>query len=307
VSRHAKPPQHPPPGETWLPPPLPLAATQVRQFRQGLSGPKRTELRRSATRPGLVSDEPALGACYRAAAQGVGLDGDRAGRPTLRLLISPDTTARATDDDAPVAEVRGVNVHAKQTVHGNDRRGIERLARYLMRPPLSNERLEKRDDGRYELELKSPWRDGTRAFVFEPHELIARLVAAVFPPRFHVLRYFGVLSSHSRLRREVVPKPPPDPTRLAPPAAAGDQLALALDDEGRELPPRRRWGWLIRHVFRADVETCIKCGGAMRWLEVATEPQDAARLMAEHGLGPHPPPEVRRPPAVPGQLRLPFT
>ena len=60
------------------------------------------------TPPKLVSDEPALAACYGAAAQGVGLDGDRAGRPTLRLLISPDTTARVTDDDAPVAEVRDV-------------------------------------------------------------------------------------------------------------------------------------------------------------------------------------------------------
>jgi len=39
-----------------------------------------------------------------------------------------------------------------------------------------------------------------------------------------------VLSSHSRLRREVVPQPPPDPTRLAPPPAAGDQLALARYD-----------------------------------------------------------------------------
>lgn len=184
-------------------------------------------------------------------------------------------------------------------------RGIERLARYLMRPPLSNERLEKRDDGRYELELKSPWRDGTRAFVFEPHELIARLVAAVFPPRFHSLRYYGVLASRSRLRREVVPQPPPDPTRLAPPPAPGDQLVLALDKD-QQLPPRRRWGWLIRHVFRADVETCPKCGGGMRWLEAATDPQHAARLMAEHGLGPQPPPVVRRQPTVPGQLRLPF-
>lgn len=38
-------------------------------------------------------------------------------------------------------------------MHGNDRRALKRLARYIMRPPLSKERLEKRDDGRYELEL----------------------------------------------------------------------------------------------------------------------------------------------------------
>jgi hypothetical protein len=127
------------------------------------------------TPPKLVSDEPGLAACYGAAAQGVGLDGDRTGQPTLRLLVSPETTARVTDEDAPAAEVRGINVHAKQTVHGKDRRGLERLARYIMRPPLSQERLERRADGRYELELKSIWRDGTRAFVYEPHELLTRL------------------------------------------------------------------------------------------------------------------------------------
>jgi hypothetical protein len=60
-------------------------------------------------------------------------------------------------------------------------------------------------------------------------------------------------------------------------------------------------------VFRADVETCVKCGGAVRWLEVATEPADAARLIAQHGLGPLPPPVVRTSRAVPGQLRLPFS
>ena len=49
----------------------------------------------------------------------------------------------------------------------------------------------------------------------------------------------------------------------------------------------------LADVFRADVENCPKCGGAMRWLEVATEPHDAARLMAAHGLGPQPPPVAR--------------
>ena len=50
-------------------------------------------------------------------------------------------------------------------------------------------------DGRIELTLKSISRDGTRALVFEPHDVLARLVAAVPPPGFNMLRYFGLLSS----------------------------------------------------------------------------------------------------------------
>ncbi|MBX3131462.1 MAG: transposase [Polyangiaceae bacterium] len=42
--------------------------------------------------------------------------------------------------------------------------------------------------------------------LLEPDDHIARLVAAVPPPRWHLLRYFGVLSSHSSRRRLLVPR-----------------------------------------------------------------------------------------------------
>ena len=96
--------------------------------------------------------------------------------------------------------------------------------------------LELRQDGRIELTLKSTWRDGTRAIVFEPQDLLTRLVAAVPPPRFHLLRYFGVLSSHSSLRAEVVPEPLAEPDQSLPPPAKGDQLLLlaTIDDDTTE-------------------------------------------------------------------------
>jgi NAD-dependent dihydropyrimidine dehydrogenase PreA subunit len=78
-----------------------------------------------------------------------------------------------------------------------------------------------------------------------------------------MLRYFGVLSAHSALR---------------PPPAEGDQLELDFmapkstrlaDDRPA---PRKRWAWLLRHVFAADLERCTRCGGPMRWVEAATTP-----------------------------------
>ncbi len=193
----------------------------------------------------LSVDEPTLAAHYAAAAEGISVVGERAGKPTLRLLVSQDPSAQATPagDDEPIAEVRGVNVHAKQKVDGRDRAQLERLCRYITRPALAQERLTRRADGLLELELKKAWRDGTRALVLEPFDLLTRLVAAVPPPRLHLLRYFGVLSSHSALRREVIPKPPSDPAQSQPPAAPGDQLALAAlggEDGGQDdARPRR--------------------------------------------------------------------
>ena len=70
-------------------------------------------------------------------------------------------------------------------VSGNDRAGLERLCRYILRPPFAQERLRLRSDGRIALELKTPWHDGTRELVFEPLEL---LTAAVCRPRMPLSR-----------------------------------------------------------------------------------------------------------------------
>ena len=87
----------------------------------------------------------------------------------LRLVVSPQPTAAATGNDNadPVAEVRGINLHARQRVDGHDRRQLERLCRYITRPPVAQERLEERPDGRLELALKSVWKDGTRVMQLE--------------------------------------------------------------------------------------------------------------------------------------------
>jgi Putative transposase len=255
-------------------------------------------------------EQPGLFACYQAAAQGLSVSGERAGQPALRLVVGQGRTSDGTsprerpqpaEPGAPVAEALGVSVYAKQLVDGRDRKQLERLARYITRPPLALERLSRRTDGRLELELKSIWKDGTRAVVLEPHDLIVRLCAAVPAPRLHLLRYFGVLSSHHALRREVTPSAEPEPGLFTPPSAPGDQQSLPLDspDAGTQRSGRARWGWLI-------VEHCSRCSGPLRWVEAATTPEAISRLLAKHGLGPRPPPPSRSPPIPEGQLSFAF-
>lgn len=118
------------------------------------------------------------------------------------------------------------------------------------------------------------------------------------PPGFHMVRYHGVLSSHAKLRSQVVPEPPEG--AAAPPPR---QLELYEDNDELRLV-RKPWAWLIRYVFFEDVSVCPKCDGPMRWLEVATEPGDIARLLARHDFGSSPEVRPRAPPL--GQLRLPF-
>lgn len=72
--------------------------------------------------------------------------------------------------------------------------------------------------------LKKVWRDGTRFVTLDPYELIARICAMVPPPRFHMVRIYGILAPNSALREQVVASampyvPPnvearPDPIQL---------------------------------------------------------------------------------------------
>ena len=51
------------------------------------------------------------------------------------------------------------------------------------------------DELRYE--LKKAWRDGTRFVMQDPYALITRICAMVPPPRFHMVRFHGVLAPNS--------------------------------------------------------------------------------------------------------------
>jgi hypothetical protein len=187
---------------------------------------------RSAEGDGLhpLANEPALASLATASAQGLDLLGARAGQPTLRIV---DPSALRPDE--PVAEVAGFNVHAKVAVDGRDRVRLERVCRYLGRPPIAQERLERLADGRVNVAMKRPWRDGTRALVFEPFDLLPRLCAMVPPAGFHMIRFHGVLVAHAAARADVVPT---------------QQLAL-FADESRP-PSRKPWPSMLKHVFAVD-------------------------------------------------------
>ena len=64
-----------------------------------------------------------------------------------------------------------------------ERARLERLCRYVSRPPVASERLALTASGEVRDTLKTPYRDGTTQLVLEPLELMARLAARVPPPR----------------------------------------------------------------------------------------------------------------------------
>ncbi|MBM4393686.1 MAG: transposase [Deltaproteobacteria bacterium] len=58
-----------------------------------------------------------------------------------------------------------------------DRRGLERLCRYVLRPPLAVGRIERRADGTVRIGFKKAWSDGTSGIELSPLELAEKLAS----------------------------------------------------------------------------------------------------------------------------------
>jgi hypothetical protein len=80
--------------------------------------------------------------------------------------------------DDPLATV--FEVKASVGILANVRTKLERLCRYITRPAVSTKRLSMTRNGRIRYELKTPWRNGTTHFIFEPLNFIIRFLCYIF-------------------------------------------------------------------------------------------------------------------------------
>ena len=240
----------------------------------------------------LADASPVMAGIVRASIQGRVALGSRAGARVRRLGDARDTPT-VTSRGPRQAHLEGFDLHANVGVSANDRAGLERLARYVLRPPFAQERLRLRSDGRVALELKTAWHDGTRELVFEPLEFLERLAAMTPRPETNLLICHGVLAPRARWRERVVAygRVAPEPTALAPPFAADP------DGTGVKSSPRA-WSWaaLMHRAFGIDVLACAHCGGRLRLIATLHDPAVIRKILAHLALansgqspGPAPP------------------
>ena len=200
--------------------------------------------------------------------------GERAGKRARRVQILGGKEVRL----APrCASFLGYNLHAGVGFKARDRGGLERLCRYILRPPLAKDRLQRREDGSVVVQLKSVWSDGTSAIVFSPLELVERLIALIPPPRANQVVYRGVLAGNATWRAEVVPKPKPET-----PDAAAARRAQRLTRRPRiDLAGERpSWAELLKRVFSVDGFACPGCGGPLALRCIVLNPMTARRIIA---------------------------
>jgi len=225
----------------------------------------------------LAEEEPLLAECSAASITGTVASGRRAGRSVVRVREPALAGWRGDSPPERCANVDGFSIHANVSVRAGDRKRLEKVARYITRPPIASERLEELPDGRVQYVLRRPWSDGTTAVIYEPLELIDRLVALVPPPGFHRVRYHGVLAPAAPERPAVVPKKP-----------------------SSSRTKRRKnycWAELMKRAFDFDVLVCPRCSGRMRVLATIMEREAIRAILGACGFpADSPPPAPVEPP-----------
>ena len=194
--------------------------------------------------------------------------------PEVRRKGTPLGTLAGTpmQFDKPLcARLDGFTLHAATRAGALDARAREALLKYVLRPPIAQERVTQGPDGLVRIALKRPFADGTFAVDLDPLSLLSRLAASVPAKGTHTVRYAGVLASASKVRPRIVPRPP-----------------IAVADEASEAKPKRHgcryrtWAELLR-TLGIDAFECPKCQGRMRILALVRDPNDVGRFLRAIG------------------------
>jgi hypothetical protein len=168
-----------------------------------------------------------------------------------------------------VAESSGFSLHAGLAAKASQRDKLERLARYVSRPPVATGRLALTGSGHVRYTLKTPYRDGTTDVIFEPEDFIARLAALVPKPRAHLIRYHGVFAPASPDRAQIVPSA----------GAVAERSEAAAIDRHQGMS----WAQRLKRVFVIDIETWRQCGGRLRVIASIEEAAVIERILKHLG------------------------
>jgi len=177
----------------------------------------------------------------------------------------------------------GYSVDASVRVEPEDEKAMERMVRYMLRPPLSLERMsytEGSDEVLYSRK-RSNGRPG-RKERFDALDFLARVISQVQEPKLHSMHYLGHYSNVSRGRRRKGKEEP------LTPGHPRDQEDDGLPDADRRTR-RRAWARLVRRVYEVDPLRCPGCGGEMRIISVILEHEVITKILrhlARKGIQP---------------------
>ena len=157
---------------------------------------------------------------------------------------------------------------------------LERLIRYMARPPVCSERLSLNEEGQVEYRFKRPWKDGRTHVVLSPLEFIEKLSTLVPLPYLNLTHYSRVLACNSRYPSRVIP--------------GKTRSQIKQEQVENEVPALQRGSWskLLARLFMIDVTKCSDCNGEVKVIAVIFEKSVTHKILSSVGLNPQPPPQA---------------
>jgi hypothetical protein len=166
--------------------------------------------------------------------------------------------------------VRGNHHHHLETanqvrVEPENQPAVERLARYIMRPPISLERMlwDGVGEVRYRRKVghEDPVLNRDPVETFDPLEFLARVIMHIPEPRRHLVRYYGWYSNVSRGKRRRQEEGG-ESSRSANGEPVSPRTKREEGPNARAM--RRSWAQLIKRIYEVDPLVCPSCGSEMK-------------------------------------------
>ena len=171
-----------------------------------------------------------------------------------------------------------------------DHEEVERLARYLLHPPVSLERMTFDESSGQLVYRRKRDRGFGATKTFDALDFLARMLMHIPEPRRHSVLYYGWYSSVARSRRPKLAGDDPLETE-----SAGTSEEDSPDSsERRRL--RRLWASMLRRIYEIDPLACRFCGSEMRVISFIMDPRVVRRILDHVRRKDHP--EGRGPPVA---------
>jgi hypothetical protein len=164
----------------------------------------------------------------------------------------------------------GFNVYFSQIINKEDTESIENLARYLIRAPISQERMKytsknNSKDGKGKVVYTS--KDGGKTEIIPGLEFLARLITHIPNKGEQLVRYCAYYSNKSRGLRKKENGESIEIKKICTKNASIGKKKF-----------KRNWARLIQKIYNVDPLKCPKCQGQMK-IKGFIEDEDTIRMV----------------------------
>jgi len=165
----------------------------------------------------------------------------------------------------------GFDVFVGEPIAPDDRRALEHVARYLLRAPVSLERLWYNPEAGT-VTIRPLAGEGEKPVELGAQEFIARLITHIPDVQERQVIYYGAYANASVLQRKhrQAREGQGEASPWAPPAEEPTPF---------ERRCRIRWAQLIQRVWLEDPLLCPNCGGQMHVISIITDPPVVDRIL----------------------------